>query len=93
MEDIILGKGPQMIILSISSAEDQLRQNQGLVMAMDMAMVWDMAAMDIVIVMVIVGDFMVMDFLEVIIGRLTSIQKETASLKSASFSSLDRSRL
>ena len=62
-----------MIILSISSAEDQLRQNQGLVMAMDMAMVLDMVAMDIVIVMVIMGDFMVMDFLEVIIGRLTSI--------------------
>ena len=73
MEDIILGKGLQMIIPSISSAEDQLRQNQGLVMAMDMAMVLDMVAMDIVIVMVIMGDFMAMDFLEVIIGRLTSI--------------------
>ena len=73
MEDIFMEKGQSMIILNISSAEDQLKQSQGLVMAMNMAMVLDMVAMDTVIVMAIMGDSMVMDCLGVIIGRLTSI--------------------
>merc|ERR1719244_1093762 len=77
MEDIFMEKGQQMIILNISSAEDQLKQSQGLVMAMDMAMVLDMVAMDTVIVMAIMGDSMVMDSLGVIIGRLTSIYERT----------------